>query len=590
MTTAVPEVTSPRDQASAVVSSTTVREERSWWHDAVIYQIYPRSFADSDGDGMGDLAGVTQHLDHLANLGVDAVWLSPFYTSPQSDCGYDVADYCDVDPMFGTLADFDRMLAGCHRRGIRVVVDVVPNHSSSAHPLFQRALAAGPGSPERAMYVFRDGRGENGELPPNNWSDSQRGSSWTRVRESDGAWGQWYLHIFGVDQPDWDWTNPAVAELFDDVLRFWLDRGVDGFRIDVAHGMAKEEGLPDFTPEPWGWVIPTVDAATRPPMWDQDAVHDIHRRWRRVVEGYGGDRVLVAEAWLEPERLKLYLRPDELHQAFNPDLLVTPWRADDLVRAIRTSLDSCAQVGAMPTWVLSNHDVVRHTTRLGYPVDRPLGGGIGPRGEQPDLALGERRGRAAALLMLALPGSVYLYEGDELGLREVTDLPDEARLDYVFLESDGAAVGRDGCRVPLPWRADSPAFGFSATGKAWLPQPAWFADYAADRQEADPGSTLHLYRDALRLRRELDLAGPGEVRAHDSVVTVSRDDSFVAVNTSGEEASVEIPHGFVPVLLSVGERAGGAAVVQEDGSAVSAAPGVIAWRVLGDVAVWFACC
>ncbi|OJX97044.1 MAG: alpha-amylase [Micrococcales bacterium 73-15] len=564
---------------------------RPWWHDAVIYQVYPRSFADANGDGMGDLAGVTAHLDHLAALGVDAIWLSPFYTSPQSDCGYDVADYLDVDPMFGTLADLDDLVAQAHGRGLRVVVDIVPNHSSSAHRLFQAALTAGPGSPERAMYVFRDGRGERGELPPNAWPGGDDGSAWTRVREADGAWGQWYLHIFGIDQPDWDWTNPAVADMFDDVLRFWLDRGVDGFRIDVAHGMAKEDGLPDRAIEPWeGWVIPTVDPATRPPMWDQDAVHDIHRRWRRVVDEHTAaqrarrtaddpaydDRILVAEAWLEPERLQLYLRPDELHQAFNPDLLVTPWRADDLVAAITTSLETCAAVGAMPTWVLSNHDIVRHATRLGYAADRPLGGGIGPRDEQPDRELGQRRGRAASLLMMALPGGVYLYEGEELGLPEVTDLPDEARLDYVFLESGGAQVGRDGCRVPIPWRADAPAFGFSPTGRSWLPQPEWFREFAADVQELDPDSTLWLYRRALRLRRDLDLGGPASsVEARDGLVVVTRPASCVVANTTGESVEVAVPAGLAPVLVSLGD-AGGVPRVGED-----------RWAVPGDVTVWF---
>ncbi|MGV1006044.1 MAG: alpha-amylase family glycosyl hydrolase, partial [Candidatus Nanopelagicales bacterium] len=284
--------------------------EQEWWHDAVVYQVYPRSFADANGDGMGDLAGLIGRLGYLAGLGIDAIWLSPFYPSPQIDAGYDVSDYCGVDPMFGTLADFDELLAEAHRRGLRVIVDLIPNHCSAAHPRFQAALAAPAGDPARDWFIFRDGRGSHGELPPNNWWGTDQGSAWTRVRTA-GHGEQWYLHLFDRSQPDWNWDNPDVWAMFDGVLRFWLARGVDGFRVDVSHGMAKQSGLPDCQGD-IGPVIHTTEAASRPPMWDQDAVHDIHRHLRAVLAQFPGERILIAEAWLELERLRLYLRPDEM--------------------------------------------------------------------------------------------------------------------------------------------------------------------------------------------------------------------------------------------------------------------------------------
>jgi len=477
-----------------------------WWRTAVIYQIYPRSFADADGDGMGDLAGITSRLPYLAALGVDAVWLSPFYVSPMADAGYDVADYRDVDPRFGTLADADDLLAQAQRLGLRVIVDLVPNHTSDEHAWFREALAAGPHSPERARYLFRDGRGEHGEMPPNSWRSVFGGPAWTRVTEPDGTPGQWYLHLFDSRQPDLDWGHPEVREEFHDILRFWLDRGVSGFRVDVAHGLVKADGLPD-----WDHDQEIVDGAAsdgrRPPMWDQDGVHDVYRGWREVLDDYDGDRMLVAEAWVEPsERLARYVRHDEMHQAFNFDYLTAPWRAEDLRTRVTRSLAANAAVGAPTTWVLSNHDVVRHTSRLslGLDVDPPQG--VGPRDEQPDEELGLRRARAASTLMLALPGSAYLYQGEELGLPEHTTLPDEARQDPAYFRHDGAVAGRDGCRVPIPWTADQPAHGFSSSGQAWLPQPESFAEYAADVQHGVDGSTLELYRAALRLRRQLGLA------------------------------------------------------------------------------------
>lgn len=487
-----------------------------WWRTAVIYQVYPRSFADGSGDGIGDLPGIRSRLPHLARLGVDAVWLSPFYRSPQQDAGYDVADYRDVDPLFGTLEDFDAMLAEAHRLSIRVIVDLVPNHTSSEHAWFRAALAAGPGSPERARYHFRDGRGPLGEQPPNNWTSVFGGAAWTRVTEADGTAGQWYLHLFDTTQPDLDWSNPEVRAEFESVLRFWLDRGVDGFRVDVAHGMVKEAGLPD-----WDGTSAMIEGAhegtagsedgstgagSRGPMWDQEGVHDIYRSWHQVLAEYDGDRAMVAEAWVEPvSRLARYVRPDEMQQAFNFSFLTALWSAPELRTVISDALTANDQVGAPTTWVLSNHDVVRHPSRLGLEVPGTKPNGIGADDPQPDEELGLRRARAATLLMLALPGSAYLYQGEELGLPEHTSLDDEERQDPTWWRSEYTERGRDGCRVPLPWAAGEPAFGFSPTGKAWLTQPSSFARYALDVQRGTPGSTYEVYRSALRLRREFRL-------------------------------------------------------------------------------------
>ena len=467
----------------------------SWSRDAVIYQIYPRSFADADGDGIGDLPGVVSKLDYLARLGVDALWLSPFYRSPMADGGYDVADHRDVDPVFGNLSDLDTLLAGAHRRGLKVLVDIVPNHTSVAHPWFREAVAAGPGSPARERYVFRDHPAGGG--PPNDWPSAFGGPAWTRVDS------QSYLHLFAPEQPDLNWQHPQVRAEFAGILRFWLDRGVDGLRIDVADAPVKPPGLPDAGPDP-------VDT-TR--YLDQDGVHDIYRQWRSILDSYRPERIAVAEAWTPgPERLARYVRPDELHQAFNFRFLATGWSAPAYREVISTTLAAMDKVGAPTTWVLSNHDVVRPASRLGRP-DGQTGGTPGGlvRGAPPgDPVRGLARARAAALLMLALPGSAYLYQGEELGLPEVYDLPEPARQDPGLHRSGGATLGRDGCRVPLPWSGTAPPFGFGPPGSApWLPQPAGWAALTAQAQDADPGSTLSLYRAALRLRRQLRLGrGP----------------------------------------------------------------------------------
>ena len=476
-----------------------------WWRDAVIYQVYPRSFADSDGDGYGDLPGVISKLEYLATLGVDAVWLSPFYRSPMADAGYDVADYRRVDPLFGSDADIVELIERAHELGLRVIIDLVPNHTSDEHVWFEEALAAEPGSAARERYLFRDGSGPGGDEPPNNWRSVFGGPAWTRVTDPGGAGGQWYLHLFDTKQPDLNWANPEVRAEFEDVLRFWLDRGVDGFRVDVAHSLAKAEGLPDADPE----VLEIVDQ-NQGPAWDQDGVHEIYRRWREIVEGYEHEPVLVAEAWVAPpERLARYVRPDEMHQAFNFDFLMCDWDADAYREVITTTMAANAAVGAPTTWVLSNHDAVRHATRAARedPTDRH---GIGPGDPMPDPVLGLRRARAATLMMLALPGSAYLYQGEELGLPDHVDLEDSVRQDPTFFRTGGEEFGRDGCRIPIPWEADAPGMGFSPSGKTWLPQPDSYRELAVDQQLGVPGSTWAMYHAALALRADYRL-GLGEL-------------------------------------------------------------------------------
>jgi len=519
-----------------------------WWRSAVIYQIYPRSFADANGDGVGDLAGVTAHLADLEALGVDAIWLSPFYVSPQKDAGYDVADYCDVDPLFGTLGDFDALLGAAHARSIRVIVDLVPNHSSDRHPWFQAALRAGPGSPERSRYMFRDGGGAGGELPPNNWQSLFGGPAWTRTLDPDGSPGQWYLHLFDTSQPDFDWASQDVRAEFRRILRFWLDRGVDGFRVDVAHGLVKADGLPDYTPDPHAGSMGGDEYGV--PYWAQPGVHDIFRDWRSLLEEYDGDRALCAEAWLPSIAMtSLWVRPDEMSQAFNFAYLETPWEAGRLRAVIDESLRAYGAVGAPSTWVLSNHDVVRHTARLALTAENPQGHGIGPDSPgRPIPELGLRRARAATTVMLALPGSAYLYQGEELGLPEVVDLPAAARQDPTWTRSNGERYGRDGCRVPLPWEADAPSYGFGAThAPPWLPQPDGWAPFARDAQERDPDSTLHLYRRLLGARRDARL-GSGSLEwlslGEDSVAF--RNGKVTIVANLGR-ADVPLPPGRVIV-------------------------------------------
>jgi alpha-glucosidase len=556
-------------------------ERRDWWRDAVIYQVYPRSFADGNGDGMGDLPGVTARLPYLRDLGVDAVWLSPFYASPQADAGYDVADYRAVDPMFGTLTDADDLVRTAHDLGLRVIVDLVPNHCSDQHEWFKQALREGPGSPLRERFHFRAGKGEHGELPPNDWESIFGGPAWTRTTNADGTPGEWYLHLFAPEQPDFNWDHPAVHDEFRSVLRFWLDLGIDGFRVDVAHGLVKAAGLPDIGHEEQLALLGTAPM----PYFDQDGVHEIYRDWRRVLDEYSGERIAVAEAWTPTiERAALYLRPDELHQAFNFEYLTTPWEATALRAVVDKSLAAMGSVGAPATWVLSNHDVTRHATRFANPP------GLGTQLRTPgDRALGLRRARAATLLMLALPGSAYLYQGEELGLPDVTDLPDEVRQDPSFFRAAGQDGFRDGCRVPIPWSGGEPPYGFGpvAGGPSWLPQPAEWAELSVAAQTGVADSTLEMYRRALELRREHPALGAGAavtwLDAPEGVLAFRRDGAagepgFVCVvNLTSRPVAVPTPG---TVLLSSGaEVAPGGA---EDGD--SSRTSVIA----ADTTVWWA--
>jgi alpha-glucosidase len=453
-----------------------IADESAWWRDAVFYQVYVRSFADANGDGVGDLDGIRSRLGYLELLGVDALWLTPFFTSPMADHGYDVADPRDVDPLFGDLAAFDRLVAEARAHNLKVTIDLVPNHTSDRHAWFQAALRAGPGSVERDRFIFRDGGGFDGSVPPNNWSSQFGGPAWTRVPD-----GQWYLHLFAPEQPDLNWDNPEVAADLARTLRFWLDRGVDGFRIDVAHGMAKPYGLPNIDPRvELGAGIMHDNALD--PRFDNDGVHEIHRMIRKVIDEYPG-RMAVGEVWVaDDERYARYLRPDELHLGFNFRLLEAPFDADAVRSAVEHGLGAVRSVGAPATWTLSNHDVPRHVTRYG--------GGD----------LGARRARAMALVELALPGVVYLYNGEELGLPDV-ELPEWALQDPIWLRSGRTLRGRDGCRVPLPWEGDTPPFGFSQAVTTWLPQPNEWAGLTAESQLEDPESMLSFYRHALELRK-----------------------------------------------------------------------------------------
>jgi alpha-glucosidase len=514
-----------------------------WWRDAVFYQVYVRSFADSDGDGLGDIPGITSRLRYLRELGVDAVWITPFYPSPQHDAGYDVSDYRDVDHRFGRLADVDELLERAHELGLRIVVDLVPNHTSSEHTWFQEAMAAGPDSPERARYLFRKGKGRGGTQPPNNWESVFGGGAWTRLDD-----GEWYLHLFDTTQPDLDWRNPEVPAMFEDVLRFWLDRGVDGFRVDVAHGLFKVKSLRDQRGVTGrldgGGDLPSdkedrsmVELADADePMWDQPEVHEVYRSWRRILEEYTGDRMAVAEAWTQtPESMARYVRPDELHQAFNFAWLLAPWSASAFADVVRGTLAAVALVGASPTWVLSNHDVIRHPTRYGG-------------GER-----GLARARAATLTMLALPGSAYLYQGEELGLEEV-DVPPEDRQDPYWFRT--GKPGRDGARVPIPWRGTRPPYGFGPAGSTpWLPMPDTWAPLTVAAQRKDPRSTWSLYRDALRARRRVAHSGSEVeiVEGRTTVLHLRRGGLTVVCNCGSRP--VRLPAG--EVLVASGPLDGG---------------------------------
>ncbi len=556
-------------------------DDSQWWRSAVVYQVYPRSFADANGDGTGDVPGIIDKLEYLADLGVDAVWVSPWYPSPLADGGYDVSDYRGILPEFGTLAEADTFVARAHELGLRVLIDLVPNHSSDEHQWFVDALAAAPGSAERDLYLFRDGLGDDGEQPPNNWPAMFGGGAWERTTDADGTPGQWYLHLFDIKQPDWNWDNPAVADEFDSILRFWFDRGVDGFRIDVANSMAKAAGLPDVDVDPATGELLT-NTLTGSPYLNQPHVHDILRRWRTVADSYAGSelgaRVFVSEAWVTPaSELAKYVRDDELHTTFNFDALMCEWSAESQRNVIDLTLRATGAVGAPPTWVLANHDTTRVVTRYGRSItgarftpdgmdlDSFAGVGSVPDGVT-DIELGRKRARAAVLLELALPGGAYVYQGDELGLEEVEDIPEELLQDPTWERSGHTVRGRDGCRVPLPWSGTEAPFGFgSADTPPWLPQPAGWAALTQEVQDADPTSHLNHYRAALAHRREHPALGDGTMAwdgdVPPGVLSFTREPGFRCVVNFGPD-----PYALpadAQVLIASGDAASGTLGVDE---------------------------
>jgi alpha-glucosidase len=497
---------------------------RTWWHGAVFYEIYVRSFADSNDDGIGDLPGITSRLEYVKQLGADSIWLTPFYPSPQKDHGYDVADYVDVNPEYGTLEDFDRLVERAHELRLKVLVDVVPNHTSDQHPWFQVAISS-PDNPFRARYHFADGKPDGS--PPNNWKSNFGGPAWTQVPPPHrratspqvGRPGQWYLHLFAPEQPDLNWWNPEVQAEFEKIIKFWLDRGADGFRIDVASALFKRKDLADrpMMQNPITGVLEPDPAFS---IVDQPQLHDVYRRWRQIANSYKPDRVLVGEIF-EPSRQSRYILPDQLNMAFA--LIRAPWDASLWRRSIDIDRHALHGPGTDPSWTLSNHDVVRQVTRLG--------GGYA----------GRARARAALLLVLGLPGQVFLYQGEELGLEEAV-LPDDKRQDPVFFHSEGSQAGRDGCRVPLPWHRGKPNAGFS-TAPPWLPMPEGWDQYAVDAQLGSGASMLGLYRRAIAMRRQL--GGRLEDRmewcpALDDVLLYERGRLVVACNFGSRPARLEV--------------------------------------------------
>ncbi|MDH3958433.1 MAG: glycoside hydrolase family 13 protein [Actinomycetota bacterium] len=491
----------------------SITTDADWWRSAVIYQIYPKSWADSDGDGFGDIAGIRARLAHLVRLGVDAVWFSPWYRSPQADGGYDVTDFTSIDPMFGDVTDVEALVVEAHDLGLKVIVDIVPNHTSDEHAFFVEAMASEPGSAAWGRYHCARGR-DDGANPPNDWRSVFGGPAWDPIPDVEGdPTGWWYLHLFDSGQPDLNWDHPDVRTHFLDILRFWLDRDIDGFRIDVAHGLVKAAGYPD-SGEGRG-LRSTLGEILALPQWDQPGVHEIWREWRAVANTYHPPRAFVGEVWVDSdESLAAYLRPDELHTAFNFDYLKAPWEAGTLRAVITSSLHAPGLVEAPSTWVLENHDVPRARTRYGLEAvggQMPRSNIARPPQVRADDVRGVARARAAMVFMLGLPGSAYIYQGQELGLPEVIDLPPAARQDPAYLRTGGDEGFRDGCRVPMPWTTGGPSFGFSPTGVSWLPIPAEWGAFSVEAQTDDPGSMLELTRHALRLRRSEPALGVGDL-------------------------------------------------------------------------------
>lgn len=528
--------------------------DMAWWRKAVIYEVYIRSYADGNGDGIGDIPGIRSRLPYLRDLGVDAIWVTPWYPSPQVDGGYDVSDFRDIDPLLGSIDDAENLIGDVHELGLRIIADIVPNHTSDRHRWFQSALAAGSGGPERDRYVFRRGRGANGDLPPNDWRSRLGGPAWTRVAEPDGTPGEWYLHLFTAGQPCLNWDNMNVRSEFLSILRFWFDRGIDGFRVDGATRLGKNLEMPEESPNPEGY------GPGEHPFFDRDEVHEIFRDWRRVADEYSGERTFVAEAWLPiPERWARYVQPGGLHTAFNFGCLHAGWDAIRLGETIEMTTRAMGRVGAPSTWVLSSHDAVRLVTRFGraetmqHHADKSKN-----YGRETDLNLGVRRARAAVLLALALPGVMYIYQGEELGLWEIQDLPEEALRDPFWEYSGRLIRGRDGCRVPLPWSGTEQPFGFtSGCTPPWLPQPDEWRDYTVEAQEGKRGSMLELYRAALRIRRDHPALGGGTLRwleKSGQALSFARDPGFIcAVNFSGDP--YRIP-GRGDILLTSGPLLG----------------------------------
>ena len=510
--------------------------EQPWWRDAVIYQVYVRSFADGNGDGVGDLAGVRSRLGYLRDLGVDALWFTPWYESPLADGGYDVADYRAIEPTFGTLAEAEALITEALEVGIKTIIDIVPNHVSDQHPWFVAAIDDGPTSGMRERFWFRPGRGADGSEPPNGWMSIFGDAAWTRTKNPDGTKGDWYLHLFAPAQPDLNWDDDAVQAEHEAVIRFWFDRGAAGIRIDSAALAIKDPELPDVG-----------GADDEHPYVDREEIHDLYRSWRTIADGYDPPRALIGELWLEDaERFARYLRPDELHGAFNFDFLCCAWEANALRACIDTTLRIHAPVGAPPSWVLSNHDVTRVVTRYGR-ADTTFSFAAKHGLVPTDLELGERRARAAALLAAALPGTLYVYQGEELGLPEVEDLPPEHIHDPMYFQSGGTDPGRDGCRVPLPWSGTVAPFGFGPDGSTpWLPQPAGWADRTVAAEIADDTSMLTLYRSVIELRRErLHGATFAWLPSPADVLSFSRGDVACTVNLSSQP--VEPPPGVILV-------------------------------------------
>jgi alpha-glucosidase len=502
-----------------------------WWKEAVFYQVYPRSFADSDGDGVGDLAGIRSQLAYLAWLGVDALWISPFFRSPMTDFGYDVSDYCDVDPLFGDLEEFDRLVADAHALGMRVIIDWVPNHSSAEHPWFLDASSS-PASAHRNWYVWRAPAPDGS--PPNNWvaAFDLTAPAWTFHQPT----GQWYLHLFEESQPDLNWDEPAVVEAMHQTLRFWLDRGVDGFRADVVHGIGKDPLLPDDPPATAG--IPHCA------LNDVPVTHERLRAIRSLIDGYPGERMMVGEVFLlSTDAVATYYgNDDELHLAFNFPPLFAPWLADRWRTCIEDTRAALDPRDAWPTWVLSNHDNPRHRTRYDRAAARA--------GEDTATASRrcEARARAAAVLLLTLRGTPFIYQGDELGLPDA-DIPEERRVD---------PGGRDGCRAPIPWDA-SPDLGWPVRPgcRTWLPMPPEAEVRNRETEAADPDSILHLYRRAIALRRATPALTRGTFELLDATEGVlgfrrasDGDAVVVLVNFGGEPTDVGLP-GLVGATVAL---------------------------------------